>query len=79
VGLVARGQIPPAEPVRPLVHEISGWGDKSRMSRETQVRFALTVGIGGLRAVLMLPQHTDSLFFRNPDLLHLSVLEKAGP
>ena len=32
VGLVARGQIPPAESVRPLVHEISGWGNRSRMS-----------------------------------------------
>src|ERR1700726_1630737 len=49
-GLVARGQIPPAEPVRPLVHEISGWGDRSRMSRETHVRFSEGVGVGFPRA-----------------------------
>lgn len=50
VGLVARGQIPPAEPVRPLVHGISGWGDRSRMSRETHVRFSEGVGVGIPRA-----------------------------
>ena len=54
VGLVARGQIPPAELVRPLVHEISGWGDRSRMTRECHVRFSEGVGVGFPRATRLL-------------------------
>jgi hypothetical protein len=33
-----------------LVHGISGWGDRSRMSRETHVRFSEGVGVGFPRA-----------------------------
>ena len=44
-GLVARGKIPPAGPVRPLAYGVSGWGDRSRMSREAHVRFSEGVGV----------------------------------